>query len=70
MMGKVGCLVYMVELLVGYLGASVLKIYLTGVVKKKRTTSGFGLEVMLGGSLCDSGPCTLQISCGTISNIA
>ena len=39
-------------------------------VKKKWVTSGFGLKVMLGGSLFVSGHCTLQISCETISKIA
>ena len=35
MMGKFGCLVYMLALLVGCLGVSVLKVDLAGVVKKK-----------------------------------
>ena len=35
MVGKVGYIVYMVALLVGFLGGSVLKVYLDGVVKKK-----------------------------------
>ena len=34
-MGKVGCLVIMVALLVGCLGGSVLKVDLNGTVKKK-----------------------------------
>ena len=55
MVGKVGCLVYLVALLVGCLGGSVMKVDFSGVVNKKRTTSGFLLKVMLGGSLCVSG---------------
>ena len=39
--------------------------YIFGVVKKKGAASIFGLQVMLGGSLCVSGPCKLQIYCGT-----
>ena len=69
-MGKVGCLVYIVALLVGFLGGSVLKVDLSGSVKKKRATSGFGLKLILRRSLCVSGPCTLQLSCGIISGIA
>ena len=38
-------------------------------VKKKWVTSGFGLKVMLGGSLFVSGHCTLQLSCETIYKI-
>ena len=53
-MRKVGCLVNMVALFAGFLGVSVLEVDLAGVVKKKRITSGFGLQVMLGGSLCVS----------------
>ena len=59
MLGKVGCLVYLVAILVGFLRGSVLKDYLAGVVKEKRASSGFGLKVMLGGSLFVSG---LQLS--------
>ena len=55
-MGKFGCLVNMAALLLGCLGGSVLKVYLAGVVKKKRVTSCFGLKVIIGGSLCVSGP--------------
>ena len=70
MVGKVGCIVYLVVLLVSCLGGSVLKVDLVGAVKKKRATSGFGLKVMLGGSLCVSDTCTLQLYFGAISNIA
>ena len=38
----------------------------TGQLRKKWVTSGFGLKVMLGGSLFVSGRCTLQLSCETI----
>ena len=51
MEGKVVCIVYMAALLVGCLGGSVLKVDLAGAVKKKWVTSGFGLNVMLVGSL-------------------
>ena len=61
-MGKVGCLVNLTTLLVGFLGGSVLKVDITGAVKKKRATSGFGLQVILGGSICVSGPFTLQLN--------
>ena len=47
-----------------------MKVDLAGMVKIKRMTSGFGLKVMLGGSLFVSGHCTFQISCGTISKLA
>ena len=36
MVGKVGCLVYLVALLIGCLRGSVLKADLAGVVKKKK----------------------------------
>ena len=66
-MRKVGCLVNLAALLVGFLGSSVLKVYIYGVVNKKRAASGFGLQVMIGGSIYVSGTCTLQIYGGTIS---
>ena len=69
-MGKVGCIVYLAAFIVSCLGGSVLKVDLAGVVKKKRATSGFRLNVMIGGSLCVSGTCTLQLSFGSISKIA
>ena len=69
-MRKVGCLVNMASFLVVLLGGSVLKVDISGVVKKKRADLGLGFQVMLGGSLCVSGPCTLHLYCGTISNIA
>ena len=68
-----GCLVGIAALLVSLLGVSVLKVDLDGVAKKKRiwvVTSCFGFQVMLGGSLCVSGPFKLQISCGIISKIS
>ena len=65
-----GCLVYLVSIIVGCLGGSVLKVDLPGMVKKKRVTSCFVSKVMIGGSLCVSGPCILQISCGNISNLS
>ena len=63
------CPVNMAVILVGFLGGSVLEVDLTGVVKKKSVTSGFGLQVILGGYLCVSGTCVLQISCVTISKL-
>ena len=68
-MRKVGCLVNLDYLIVGFLGVSVLKVDIYRLVKKERATSGFGLQVMLGGSLFVSYTCTLQLSCGNISKI-
>ena len=68
-MRKAGYLVNLAALLVGFLGGSVLEVDLDGVVKKKRATSGFGLQVMIGGSICVSGTFKLKLSCGTISKI-
>ena len=51
-MRKVVRLVNLAALLVGFLGGSVLKVDISGVMKKKRETSGFELQVMLGGYLC------------------
>ena len=51
MTGKVGCLVGMSERIVGCLGGSVLKVDITGVVKKNRVTSGFAFQVIIGVSL-------------------
>ena len=70
MVGKVGCIVYPEEILVGCLGGSVLKFDLAGAVKKKRATSGFGLKVMLGRSLCVSSTCTFNISFGNLFDLA
>ena len=56
LVGKVGCLVNMAALLLGLMGGTFMKVYLAGVVKKKRVTSCFGLKVIIGGSLCVSGP--------------
>ena len=69
-MRKVGCLVNMAVLIVGFLGGSVLKIDIDGVVKKKRVTSRFGLQLTLGGSLFFSGSCTFHISFVNISRMA
>ena len=69
-MGDDGYLVGLSELLVGCLGYSVLKVDIYGAVKKKRATSGFGLQVIFRGIICVSGPCTLYLYCGTISNLA
>ena len=66
---KFGCLVYLVALLVGCLGGSVTKFDLAGKATK-RVNSGFGLKVMVGGYLFVSGPCTLQLSCGTIYKLS
>ena len=52
------------------LGGSVLKVDLAGVMRTKKETSGFGFQVMLGGSLCVSGRCELKLYFGTIKNIA
>ena len=68
-MRKVGCLVNLEALIVGFVGGSVMKVYLDGAVKKKRVTSGFGLQVMLVRYLCVSGASTLQLSCGTIPKL-
>ena len=66
MVVKVGCIVYLAALIVGCLGGSVLKVDISGEVKKIRAASGVGLQVMFQGSICVSGPCTLQLSCGNI----
>ena len=50
-------------------GGSVLKVYISGVVKKKRAALDFVLQFMLEGYLCVSGTCTLQIFFGNISKI-
>ena len=51
--------------IVFYMGGSVLKVDLYGVVKKNMVqvaTSGFGFQVMLWGSLIFSGPYFLKLS--------
>ena len=68
--GKVVCLLGLSERIIAYLGGSVLKVDITGMVKKNRMTSGFGFQVIIGVSLCVSGPYTLQIYCGTWSEIS
>ena len=50
-MGKFVCLLNMASLLVGYMVGSVMNAGLSGEVKKKRATSVFGLQVMIGGYL-------------------
>ena len=69
-MGKFGCIVNLVTLFVRFLGGSVPNVDLDGALNKKRVTSGFGLQVMLGGSLCVLGPRTLQLSYGTRFKLA
>ena len=59
MVGKFGLLVYLVSLILGFLGCSFLKVDTARVVKEKRATPGFGLKVILEGSLRVSGPWTL-----------
>ena len=70
MVGKVVFIVYLASFLMIFPAGSVLKVDLSGTAKKKRATSVFGFKVMLGGSICVSGPFTLKISCGTISKLA
>ena len=70
MLGKVGCLVNMEALLVGYLGGSVLKVDIAGAANKQSLTSGFGLLVMLGVYIFVSVPCTFQLFCGIITKLA
>ena len=69
MMRKVGCLGNLAELLVGFLVGSVHKVDFLGWLRKK-STSVFGLQVIIGRSLCVSGPFILQLSCGIISKLA
>ena len=69
-MRKVELLENLAALLVGFLEGSVLEVDLSAVVKQKRANSCFRLQVMLGGSIFVSGPCTLQLSCGTRSKLA
>ena len=54
--GKEGFIVGMSERIVGCLGGSVLSFDITGVVNKNRVTLGFGFQVIIGVSLCVSGP--------------
>ena len=63
-MVKVACLVNLEALLVGCLGDSVPKVDISGEVKKKWATSGFGLQVMVRGYFCVSVPCAFHLSCG------
>ena len=44
MVGKVGCIVYLATLLVGFLGCSVLKVDIDGVVKKNMGDFRFWIE--------------------------
>ena len=64
-MGNIECLVGWMELLVYFLGGSVLTDDMAGAANKILVTSGYGLKIMLVGSLYVSGPCTLQLSYGT-----
>ena len=66
---RVGCLINIVLLLIGFLGGSTPKVKFFGVVKKSLNL-GFGVQVMIIWSLCVSGPYILQISCGTRSKLA
>ena len=60
MVGKVGCLVCMLEILVGYLGGPVLKVNIAGAVRgKKWVTSGFGLKLIITGYFCVLVTCEL-----------
>ena len=63
--GEVGCQVGQVALIVSCLKGLVLMVYMNGVVKYIRYTSGFRLQVMLEVYLGVSGTCTLQIYRGT-----
>ena len=49
---------------------SVLMVDMDGLVKKICGSSYFGLQVIIVGSLDDSGTCKLKISCGTRSKLA
>ena len=62
-MGKVECILGLAELLLGFLGGSVLTVDMDGVANKIWVTSGFRFEVMLVGSLSVSGTYILQLSC-------
>ena len=61
-MVKVGCIRNLPVLLVGCLVSSVTNFDLAGAVKKKRATSGFGFQVMLGWYLYFSDAFILQLS--------
>ena len=69
-LGKVGCQVGWVALLVAWLEVLVLTVDMAGVVKSIQETWDFGLQAMLEGSLGVSGPHKLHISCVTLSNLA
>ena len=64
-MSEVGCIVVWLALILGCLGGLVLTVDMAVMEKKFWVTSGFGLKVMIVGSVGVSGTCTLQISCGT-----
>ena len=51
------CILSMAAPLVGFLGVSIMRVDLGGLVKKNRVTSSFGLQLMIGGFICVSGPC-------------
>ena len=65
MLGEVGCFEGLLKLLVGCLGVLFLIVDLNGVVDKCKVTSGFGLQVTLGGSRFVSYTFILNLSCGT-----
>ena len=54
-----------VALIVACLEGLVLTVYIYGVEKQIWGTSGFVLQAMIEESPDGSGPCTLQLSCGT-----
>ena len=73
MMENAGCIVGMAALLVGFLGRSVLRIYLYGVMNRHRNwvlNSEFLWKVMFGVYLWISHPCIFQMSCVKLSKLA
>ena len=44
MVGKVGCIIYLEELLVGFLGGSILKVDIAGAAKKTMGDFGFWIK--------------------------
>ena len=64
-MGEVVCLVYQVELLVGFMGGFVLIVDMSGLVNNIQVPSGFGLQVVLVGYINVLGTSVLRISCVT-----
>ena len=68
-MVKVGCILNIAALLVDCLGGSVLKVDTAGAVNKKDNFR-FWIISNAWRVFFVSGPCILQLSCGTISKIA